>query len=55
MVTQISIKTLININTEVHFVKIKAMVIFCLSRHCDLDLVEMETQKNLPLIQNEHK
>jgi hypothetical protein len=57
MVTQISIKTLImssNINTEVHFVKIKAMFIFYLSGHCDLDQVEMETRKNSPLIQSEH-
>jgi hypothetical protein len=58
MVTQISIKTLIissNIDTEVHFVKIKAMVIFYLSGHCDLDLVEMETRKNSLLTQSEHK
>jgi hypothetical protein len=58
MVTQISIKTLIissNINTEVHFVKIKAIVIFYLRGNCDLDLVEMETRKNSPLIQSEHK
>jgi hypothetical protein len=49
MVTLMSIKPLLissNVNTEVHFVKIKAMVIIHLSGHCDLDLVEMETRKD---------